>query len=88
MPAYILDVRFDTVFLKNGLSLKKVYDTWCEKEENETDHGFWGNWPYYHEEMPLSDEIVEKARKESDMAFVIIGRAAGEDRENKLEEGS
>ncbi|MBR6395433.1 MAG: glycoside hydrolase family 3 protein [Lachnospiraceae bacterium] len=69
-------------------SLKKIYDTWCEKEENEADHGFWGNWPYYHEEMPLSDEIVDKARKESDMAFVIIGRAAGEDRENKLEEGS
>ena len=69
-------------------SLKKTYDDWCSMEENEADHGYWGHWPYFYEEMPLSDDVVKKARKESDIALVIIGRAAGEDRENKLEEGS
>lgn len=69
-------------------SLKNIYDEWCAKEENEADHGYWGHWPYYYEEMPLSDDIVKKAKDESDIAIVIIGRAAGEDRENKLEEGS
>ena len=38
--------------------------------------------------MPLSDDIVKKAKDESDIAIVIIGRAAGEDRENKLKRGS
>ncbi|WP_024865764.1 glycoside hydrolase family 3 protein [Butyrivibrio sp. FCS014] len=79
--------------LKNaGISynekLKTVYDSWCGLEENEADHGYWGHWPYFYEEMPLTDQLVEEAKRESDVAMVIIGRAAGEDRENKLEEGS
>ena len=69
-------------------TLKSVYDSWCEKDENEADHGYWGHWPYFYDEMPLEDKVVEEAQKESDLAIVIIGRAAGEDRENKLEEGS
>ncbi len=69
-------------------TLKRVYDSWCAKEENEADHGFWGHWPYFYDEMPLTSDVVEAAKKESDVAVVIIGRAAGEDRENKLEEGS
>ncbi|MBP5222663.1 MAG: glycoside hydrolase family 3 protein, partial [Lachnospiraceae bacterium] len=74
--------------IKYNETLKTIYDTWCEKEENEADHGYWGHWPYFHEEMPLTDDVVETAKRESDIAIVIIGRAAGEDRENKLEEGS
>lgn len=69
-------------------SLKAVYDAWCDKEENKADHGYWGHWPYFYEEMPLTAELADKANKESDLAIVIIGRAAGEDRENKLVEGS
>ena len=69
-------------------SLKATYDAWCEKEDNEADHGYWGHWPFYYDEMPLDSVLVEKAAKESDTAIIIIGRAAGEDRENKLEAGS
>lgn len=69
-------------------TLKNIYDNWCEMEENKADHGYWGHWPYSYEEMPLDDSTVENARADSDLAIVIIGRAAGEDRENKLEEGS
>ncbi len=69
-------------------TLKQIYDTWCEKEDNEADHGYWGHWPYFYDEMPLDTDVVENAKNESDLAIVIIGRAAGEDRENKLEEGS
>ena len=38
--------------------------------------------------MPLDEAIVTDAAKKSNIAMVILGRAAGEDRENKLEEGS
>ena len=37
--------------------------------------------------MPLDDELVLKAARQSDAAIIVIGRAAGEDREHTLEEG-
>ena len=40
------------------------------------------------EEPSLDDETVKKASEESDAALIIIGRAAGEDRENTLTKGS
>ena len=39
-------------------------------------------------EMPLDDDTVQTASEKSDIALVVIGRAAGEDRENKLTKGS
>lgn len=66
--------------------LASIYENWCK--ENEPDHGFWGKWPLYHDEMPLSKKIVNDAKNVSDAAVVVIGRAAGEDRENALIEGS
>lgn len=68
--------------------LKSLYDDWASRPENEASQGYWGHWPFSHEEMPLTDETVRDARKRSDLALVVIGRAAGEDRENKLTEGS
>ncbi len=68
--------------------LKAVYDAWCEKPANEADHGYWGHWPYYYEEMPVTEDLVKNARSNSDVALIIIGRAAGEDRENALKPGS
>ncbi len=67
-------------------NLVSVYEKWCT--ENPVDDGFWGHWPMCYEEMPLTSDIVSDAAEESDTAIVVIGRAAGEDRENKLEKGS
>ena len=69
-------------------SLAKTYADWSAMPENVPNHGWWGHWPYYHEDMPLTAELVEKAAKESSVALFVIGRAAGEDRENVLEPGS
>lgn len=68
--------------------LAQVYADWCSTPENEPDEGFWGHWPMSHPEMKLDEALVKKVSSESDAAIVVIGRAAGEDRENKLEEGS
>ena len=38
--------------------------------------------------MTLSNEEVKSASEDSEIALIVIGRAAGEDRENVLEEGS
>lgn len=68
--------------------LADIYDEWCHKSQNEADHGWWGHWPYFHPEMPLEKTLVQQAANRCGTALVVIGRAAGEDRENKLEPGS
>lgn len=66
--------------------IDEYYKAWCEK--NAPEHGFWGHWPRFYPEAPVTDEQIKSAAKGGDSAIVIIGRAAGEDRENTLESGS
>ena len=66
--------------------LAETYRAWVK--EHPADHGYWGNWPRSHPEMPLTRELVTKAREATPHAVVAIGRASGEDRENILEGGS
>ena len=66
--------------------LAERYAAWCG--EHKAHHGWWGHWPYCHEEMELEDAAVAAAAESTDLAIVVIGRAAGEDRENALEAGS
>ncbi|MDE6723509.1 MAG: glycoside hydrolase family 3 C-terminal domain-containing protein, partial [Eubacterium sp.] len=74
----------------NGVNLNSellgIYEDWCRK--NPVNHGYWGHWPMCYPEMELSADTVSLAAKSSDAALVVLGRAAGEDRENKLEKGS
>lgn len=62
------------------------YKSYSEREP--VTHGYWGHWPMHHEEARLDAELVKNSAEVSDAALVVIGRAAGEDRENKLEKGS
>ncbi|MBR6643452.1 MAG: glycoside hydrolase family 3 protein [Lachnospiraceae bacterium] len=65
------------------------YEEWCHKKENLADPGKeWGKWPFFYPEMPLEEELVAQAAKKTEIAVVFIGRAAGEERENFLGEGS
>lgn len=66
---------------------EKYYE-WCNQPENKADHGWWGHWPFYHPEMPLDEKYVESISKENKIALVVIGRAAGEERDNQLKPGS
>ena len=72
--------------IKINEELAGIYKNWSEK--NPPDEGFWGHWPMNFPEMPISLDMVKEARKVSDVALVVIGRAAGEDREQKLKKGS
>ncbi len=64
------------------------YNSWAHEGGHPADHGWWGHWPMNHPEMPLSDELVQKAAETAETALIVIGRAAGEDRENTLTKGS
>lgn len=72
--------------LKVNENLAQVYEKW--DKENPIDHGFWGHWPRFYPDMPLTAELVREAAQQSDCAVVTIGRSSGEDRENALEKGS
>ena len=69
-------------------ALAKVYADWCSHPDHEANHGWWGHWPMSHPEMPLTAELVSDAAARCETAIVVIGRAAGEDRENTLTPGS
>ena len=72
--------------VKFNTELADIYKGWSEK--NPPDEGFWGHWPMNFPEMPISVDQVKRAREISDVALVVVGRAAGEDREQKLKKGS
>ena len=68
--------------------LLQAYETWTQQEDNVADHGWWGHWPMNYPEMPLDTSLVQRAAQTAETAIVVIGRAAGEDRENTLTKGS
>lgn len=73
--------------VKVNEELLAIYRDWVK--ENPFDVGFgWGGEPWAQEEMPLTEEIVGNAAKKSELALVIIGRTAGEDKDSTYEEGS
>ena len=67
--------------------LLSVYEEW--KKDNPFDYGNgWGQEPWCQKEMELSDELVASARNFGDKAIIVIGRTAGEDKDNSASEGS
>ncbi len=74
--------------LKLNADVLRAYEIWTQQEDNAADHGWWGHWPMNYPEMPLDAALVRKASQTAGTALVVIGRAAGEDRENTLTKGS
>lgn len=68
--------------------LVSVYEEWIK--ENPFDDGgrAWAAEPHCQKEMPVTEELAKEAAEHSDKAIVIIGRNAGEDKDNTPGEGS
>ena len=85
----ILDGLRESGHVVLNRTVQRAYERWCFAPENLASPGKeWGKWPYFYPEMPLEEDMVSLAAEESETAIVIIGREAGEDRENQLEKGS
>jgi beta-glucosidase len=67
--------------------LADLYRSWTAENRPAFD-GTWGHWPHHFAEMPVTDEVVAGAAGRTDVAMVVIGRAAGEARDSVLEDGS
>ena len=68
-------------------TLLKIYDEW--ELDHPVDPGLgWGKENWSQDEMPLSDAVVKEAAGRNDAAIIVIGRTAGEDRDNTPQKGS
>ncbi len=64
-----------------------IYEKWTG--EHPFDRGAsWGGEPWSQEEMPLDDDTVQAAASRCGYAICVIGRTAGEDKDNSRTEGS
>ena len=68
--------------------LASVYEKWIEENPFDDGGGGWAAEPWHQREMPLTDELVRSARAVSNKAVVVIGRTAGEDKDNEIAPGS
>ena len=69
-------------------AVQSRYLLWTHEPKNKKDDGFWGHWPFSYPEMLLPEDLVRESATRCGTALVVIGRAAGEDRENTLTQGS
>ena len=83
----ILDALKECPEIELNKNLMEIYQKWDEENPIEEGKG-WGQEPWFQEEMPLDNKIVEDAKKCSDYAIVVIGRSAGEDKDAQNTEGS
>lgn len=67
--------------------LKILYENWVKEHPFDNGNG-WATEPYCQEEMPLDASVVRAAAERNDTAVIILGRASGEDKDNKNEKGS
>ncbi|WP_191018271.1 glycoside hydrolase family 3 C-terminal domain-containing protein [Treponema zioleckii] len=68
--------------------LAKTYRDWLQKNPFDNGGGGWAAEPWSQKEMPLSDSVVLESAKNHSKAIFVIGRTAGEDKDNKAEKGS
>lgn len=88
--AYVTGIKealeSDSRFHLNEM-LMKTYENWLLTHPFDMGNG-WAQEPWFQEEMPVSVELAKKAKETSDTAVILIGRTAGEDKDNLVEEGS
>ena len=67
--------------------LEAQYREWLKDHPFDIGEG-WAMEPWNQEEMPVSEELARQAAEQSDLAIVVLGRTAGEDKDNSAAEGS
>ncbi len=83
----ILDALLESSEIKVNQNLLDTYREWVK--ENPFDEGEgWAQEPWCQKEMELTDTQIKEAADNSDLALIIIGRTAGEDKDNSATEGS
>ena len=83
----IIDSLKEDGIIQVNEALEKVYREWLKEHPFDVGEG-WAMEPWNQEEMPVDEELAVQAAGQSDAAIVVIGRTAGEDKDNSAAEGS
>lgn len=62
--------------------LAQKYEQWVGENPFDNGGGGWAQEPWFQQEMPLQEGEVAQAKTISQKAVVVIGRTAGEDKDN------
>ena len=88
--AYVVSI-LDAMLASDDVTVNETvldaYTDWVREHPFDKGTG-WATEPWSQEEMPLDENLVIRAARESDVAVVTIGRLAGEDRDNSAQPGS
>lgn len=82
-----LDALKNCAELQLNQSLLHTYEDWVRENPFDKGEG-WAAEPWSQKEMELSETLVSDAAANSDMALIMIGRTAGEDKDNTATPGS
>ncbi len=83
----ILDALREEKDITIDEELLKIYENWVREHPFDKGEG-WAKEPWSQLEMTVSDEVAMAAASRSDIAVVIIGRNAGEDRDSSADKGA
>lgn len=84
----IIDALLENPRVSVNEHLLTTYLDWQKYNPFNAGSGTWASEPWSQTEMPVSDEMIEKAKHFSEQAVIIIGRTAGEDKDNTPSKGS
>lgn len=83
----IIDGLLANEKIKVNEELLETYRAWLAEHPFD-EGGGWATEPWFQEEYIPDEEVMKKARNTSDTAIIVLGRRAGEDRDNAAEKGS
>ena len=87
---YVVGI-LDALKLNNEIALNQelidTYKDWLEDNPFDQGEG-WAQEPWSQKEMPVNAKLAQKSAAESDLAVIILGRTAGEDKDNSATKGS
>lgn len=88
--AYVVSI-LDAMLASDAVTVNETvlntYTGWARTHPFDGGTG-WATEPWSQEEMPLNEELVIRAARESDVAVITIARLSGEDRDNSAQPGS
>ena len=84
----LYDILSNSPLIELNESLSESYRAFIQQYPHNHGNGTWASEPWSQQEMTVDEETIKDAQAFSDVAIIIIGRTAGEDKDFVNEPGS
>lgn len=74
-------------YVRINEELENIYRDWIKENPFDKGEG-WAQEPWFQKEMDIDEEHIKRAGEISQKAIIVIGRTAGEDKDNSAAKGS